>query len=943
MKSKYFLLVLVLSLFGLTTLTAQGLGGHPSNIKWQQVNTKKVRVIFPEGLEKRAFRIANIINHVNKNNTYSVGDKSRKINLVLQTNQVMSNGFVALSPYRSEFYGTGLQDHSIVGSLDWLDLLSLHEYRHALQYVNADRGFTKFLHILQGQNGWAMGVNIAVPAWFFEGDAVMAETLLSPIGRGRTPSFFRELRANLLNGKDYAYMTEENGSYKKLIPDHYRLGFVMNNYVRNKYGMDVWGKILADAGRYKSIIYPFSGAMKKHTGKTSKAMYKDAYADLKQRWEEELKTVQLRPTQAITKKPKRTVTNYNYPQLLSDGSIVAIKGSYKDIPHLVQIKKGKERRLCNYGKAPALFLSENQGKLAWTELQQDPRRANRNYTKVVVYDMQTKKKSYITSKSKYFSPEFAHRGNKLAVVKADEQLQNKIEIIDATNGKVLNSLGNPNNDFISYPKWTDDDQSIIYIAKRNSKLTLMKYELYKGVLQPLISWTAHTISSFDVVGDKVYFTSSYSGIDNIYEVSTNGDGILKQISSVKIGAYEPTVSRDKQKLVMVEYNDMGTQLTTMNLNQEPAQARFTYVEPIQMAKYEIKTNANEHNVLDEIDYKDYKVKRYRGFFGGLKLHSWSLGVMDRNPKLALHLDNILTNLSITAGAMYNKNEKGLNYFGNLTYSKHFVEVGLNAKIQNRSESYFKTATELGSGKFKENNYGISLATPLNWNKGSYLYSFKPMLEYNYHHTYDYKDMLGASDKLKFSSLTSSVLFSAKRMKAHQNIFPRYGIELGAEYQRSIDKSVKAERIDLGGTLYLPSLFRNHGFRIDANWQKELLSNNFKFVDVFTYARGYESLPHDEIYTLGVNYSLPLFYPDWGFSGITYFKRIKANLFYDMSKVKLANRSINQNSYGIEVISENTVLNLIPMSIGFRQSFLLNKDILNTDRKSKFEFLLNIGM
>ncbi len=943
MKIKYSLLVLVLSLFSLTTLSAQGLGGHPSDIDWQQVNTKKVRVIFPKGLEKRAFRIANIINHVNQNNTYSVGDKSRKLNLVLQTSQVLSNGFVALAPYRSEFYGTGLQDHSVIGSLDWLDVLSLHEYRHALQYVNADRGFTKFMHIFQGQNGWSLAVNFAVPAWYFEGDAVVAETVLSPIGRGRTPSFYRELRANLLNGKEHSYMMEENGSYKKMVPDHYRLGFVMNNYVRNKYGMDVWGKILADAGRYKSIIYPFSGAMKKHTGKTSKAMYKDAYADIKMRWEEELKSIKLRPTLAVTKKPKRTVTYYNHPQLLSDGSIVAIKNSYKDIDHLVQIKNGKEKRLCNYGQVPFKFLSENQGKLAWTELQKDPRRANRNYTKVVVYDMQTKKKRYITSKSKYFSPEFAHKGNKIAVVKADEQLQNNIEIIDAESGKVLNTLGNPKNDFISYPKWTNNDESIIYIAKRNSKLTLMKYDLYKGLLTPLIPWTGHTISSFDVVGNKVYFTSSYSGIDNVYEVSTSGNGIIKQVSSVKIGAYEPTVSPDKQKLVMVEYNDMGTQLTTMNLNQLASQAPFAYVEPLQMAKYEIRTNAKEHNVFKDINFHNYKVKPYRAFLGGLKLHSWSIGVTDRNPQLALQMSNILSDLSITAGAMYNRNEEGFNYFGNLTYSKYFVEVGLNANILNRGESHFKTATEVANGKFKENNYGLSLSVPLNWNKGSYTFSFAPQLGYNYHHTYDYKDMLGASEKLKFSSLTSSIAFSATRLQAIQNLFPRYGIEFNAEYQRSISSSVKADRLDLAGTLYLPSLFRNHGIKVNANYQRELLSNDFKFVDNFAYARGYESLPHNEIYSLGVNYSLPLFYPDWGFAGITYFKRIKANLFYDMSKVKLANRTIDQNSYGIEVLSENSILNIIPMSFGFRQSFLLNDDILHADKKSKFEFLLNIGI
>ncbi len=217
---KSILATITLSIFFYTILHAQSLGGHPSDVKWQEINTKHVRVIFPKGLEKRAFRIASIINYEKENHTYSIGDKSKKVDLVLQTNQVLSNGFVALSPYRSEFFGTGLQDHSLLGSIDWLDVLSIHEYRHTLQYVNADRGFTRFLHYLQGQIGWGLSLNIAVPNWYLEGDAVLTETTLSEAGRGRTASFFKGLRANLLNGKEYAYMKSRNGSYKSMLPDH---------------------------------------------------------------------------------------------------------------------------------------------------------------------------------------------------------------------------------------------------------------------------------------------------------------------------------------------------------------------------------------------------------------------------------------------------------------------------------------------------------------------------------------------------------------------------------------------------------------------------------------------------------------------------------------------------------------------------------------------------
>ncbi len=942
MKRIVILLFIFLSGFFGTALNAQSLGGHPSNVKWKEIDTKHVRVIFPQGLEKRAFRIASIINYEKENYTYSIGDKSRKIDIVLQTNQVMSNGYVSLAPYMSEFFGTGLQDNSPLGSLDWLDVLSLHEYRHSLQYVNANRGFSKFLHYFQGQGGWSLGVNIAVPSWYFEGDAVVAETVLSNAGRGRTPSFFKNLRANLLNGREYTYMKSRNGSYKSMLPDHYKLGYAINNYVRNNYGPTAMKDILADAGRYRTIIYPFNGAMKRHIGENVRTIYKKSYSQLKQQWEKELNNIELTPNQELTPKPKRTVTNYNYPQILNDGSIVAVKKSYKETPRLVHIKDGKERKLCNYGTAPFVFLSENNGKLAWTELQNDLRRANRNYTRIVMYDINKGEKKYITKKSKYFSPEYSAKGDKIIVVKADENIQNRLLILDGDNGQVISELPNPNNDFLSFPKWTNNDKSIVYLAKRNSQLALLKYDLDTKTTTELIDWTAHTIGAINVVDNHVYFASSYSGIDNIYSVNTNGDKKIKQITSVRIGAYEPTVSKNNKELVMVEPTDMGGLLTKLDLNKAITNKTFTYVEPIEMSRYNVKTNEHEHNMFDEIKANTYDVKPYKGFFKGMQLHSWSIGAMGKNPKLSLSIDNVLTNFKANVGAVYNTNEKKVNYFGDIFYSKWFVEMGLHAKIQNRGVNYFSSSDKLGTETFNEENFGVSLSVPLNWNRGSYGFTLKPKVQYAFHKTNNYKDMPIARENLDFGSITTGLTFSATKAKAEQNIYPRLGIAFDAQYQESLKESVNAEVVNTTGTLFLPALMKNHGIKIDAAWKKELTSNNFTFVDNFDYSRGYEATPNDELYKLSFNYALPLLYPDWGFAGITYFKRIRANLFYDMSIVKYNGSSFDQNSYGAELFFDNTALNIIPVSFGVRGSFLIDKDVLNPDRTNKFEVVFKMG-
>ena len=424
-------------------ITAQSFGGHPTSVKWNQINTKNVRVIFPKGQDEKAARIANVINYIHDNKLISIGFQTKKLELVLQTNQALSNGYAGLSPYRSEFFATPFQSNLILGSMDWLDALAIHEYRHALQFTNANRGLTKVLHYLQGQNGWAVGMNLSVPNWFFEGDATMTETVLSAAGRGRAPTFFKEQRALLLNNKHYAYMTARNGSYLKQLPSHYPLGYAMMNYGRNYFGTDIWKNVLADAGGYRTIIYPFSGAMKMHTGMRAPQMYEAAYQELEEQWKIELAKIKTIENQLLTPKPERVITNHTYANYLDDGSLVYIKSSYDKTAEIHQLKNGESKKITSVGFVPEGFLSENNNKLAWTEIALDARWGNRNYTTLVTYDLNTNQKNILKRKTKLFSPEFSGDGNQIVAVQTDHGLQTNILILDTSSGNVLQKIDNP--------------------------------------------------------------------------------------------------------------------------------------------------------------------------------------------------------------------------------------------------------------------------------------------------------------------------------------------------------------------------------------------------------------------------------------------------------------------------------------------------------------------
>ncbi|HFA50631.1 MAG TPA: hypothetical protein ENJ95_16615, partial [Bacteroidetes bacterium] len=556
---------------------SQNLGGHPSGLDWQFIKTDAVRVIYPQGMGAHAQRIAYLINYMDQNNRRSIGGKKRRFDLVLQNQTTIPNGYVGLAPLRSEFFATPPQSANLLGSLDWLDALAIHEYRHVQQNLNANRGLTKFFYILQGETSWALLSHFSIPNWYWEGDAVVTETALSNAGRGRAPFFTLEQRALAAAGKNYAYGKHRNGSFKDLLPDHYRLGYMMLTHTRNKFGNDTSKDIMQEAAAYRGVFYPFSRAMKRHTGLGTPGMYREAWETKKTEWAEQLKNTDLQPTTPVTEKQKRTVTNYRFPRHLEDGSIVALKSSYKKTGAVVQIKDGKETKITTVGFHVEPYLNYGGGKLAWTELSKNARRGNQFFSDIVLYDLKKGKRKKLTQKTKYFSPIVSPDGQSLAAVHISPLQENSIHLLDPNTGQLIRKINNPDNLFLSRPAWTEDGKAIVCVAKRNSQLSVVKFDLSarkdsfgENTMTELLPWTAHTLDLPFVCGGKVFFNASFSGIDNIFYTDLGGSKNIYQVTSVPIGAFEPSISQDGKEVLFTEFTEMGYVVSKQAFDQKNA-------------------------------------------------------------------------------------------------------------------------------------------------------------------------------------------------------------------------------------------------------------------------------------------------------------------------------------------------------------------------------------
>ncbi|MFN9709897.1 MAG: hypothetical protein ACK55K_00625, partial [Bacteroidota bacterium] len=250
--------------------------GNRPTVKWYQLKTDSLSVIFPSELESQARDISKsghwILQHQNK-----LGDQHKRISIILQNQTTIANGYVGIAPRRSEFFMMPELSNIELTSIPWHLQLSLHEMRHVAQFNNFNKGVAKAAGFLLGEQGQAVAMNAIIPNWFWEGDAVNQETQFTGQGRGRLPHFFNGYRSLWLDNKDYRFQKLRNGSLRDYVPDHYQLGYILVQYGENNYGKDFWRNVTQRALKMQSPAYAFQHAIKKESRQNYRQFTRSAF------------------------------------------------------------------------------------------------------------------------------------------------------------------------------------------------------------------------------------------------------------------------------------------------------------------------------------------------------------------------------------------------------------------------------------------------------------------------------------------------------------------------------------------------------------------------------------------------------------------------------------------------------------------------------------------
>ncbi len=966
------------------------LENNPPSLKWQQVNTSNFRVLFPKGFDQQAQRVANTLEHIRNAEARSLGSLPRKISVILQNQSATSNGFVSILPRRSEFYTMAPQDYNFVGTNDWLDLLASHEYRHVVQYQHATRGFNRAFYYLFGSTTLAGMSQAAAPQWFWEGDAVATETAFTQSGRGRIPNFGLVFRTNLMEGRTFNYHKQYLRSYKHFIPNHYVLGYYMVSYLRRKTNdPEIWGKITARSWNVPFIPFAFSNAIHNKAGLYVTELFKEMATELTEEWRQSIDTLQITAFERVNSRKSRAYTNYLYPQVMQDGSVLAMKRGIGEIEQFVLLNEGKEEKVFTPGFInDGGMLSATDSRVVWTEYGYDPRWGVRNYSLVKVFDFATRRRSVIGSKrDRLGAAALSPDGNKVVAVRSNNDYKNAVVVLDISTGNTLKTFSNPENHFVSMPRWSDDGKKIVLLKNTKEGKTISIIDFESGMAQDVLPFTQENVGHPVLHKDYLFFNSPITGIDNIFVLKL-GTKTRYQVTSSKYAAYNPSVSHDGKTIFYNEQSRNGLDVVKISLNETDWKIFEKNDRPEPKSFFQhLVDQEGRPNLFDSIPQTIRPVTKYSKLSGIINPYTWGAFVGNDLAQINVGITSrdILSTTSINAGYLYDINEGTSSWRAGVSYQGLYPILDLDVLVGNREnkensfgnsvkfdwdeltvEGGLRIPFELTNSKYARN---ISIGNAVGYTRTS---SFVNTVTRNDTLIYQgperltpafdtllfiYKDQLNNGDLLynRFTFAFSNVL-----KRSYRDFLPRWGQTLNIDfYNTPYGGDFDGRLFAVRSAFYFPGIAKHHFLYARFAYQESLQGieiNQYTFRNRIAKPRGHSYPSDQEFLSLSANYALPLWYPDIALGPILNIQRVKANLFYDFGKgtgqefyysvnSDRAYRSTSDEIYqsvGVETTFDINVMRFLPkFELGFRSTYRFANSY--NSNGLVFEFLIgNIG-
>jgi len=886
-------MIFILLLFISAGINAQfyEYGQDAGTLKWYQFKSPHYTVIHPRGVDSLAQVFARRLEHYYPYLGQSLDHRHSHMPVVIHNESSFSNGVFAWAPKRLEIF-TNPDPNGYYQ--DWLTQLALHEGRHAVQIDKLNQGFTKGLSYLGGEQ--AVGaMAVFLPYWYLEGDAVDSETRLSATGRGRQPSFEMGIKAQVLEAdKIWTFSKAAMGSYKNYIPNHYQLGYLMVRHGRRSYGDQFWIDFQQYAARKPFLLNPTWFSMRKYGLRSKNKFYQEALGSYRDHWKATAAKRKYTPQLSWSSRNKRHYTSYTFPHAVTPSDMLVLKTGIDQIPEFVMLKQnGEEKVLFRPGFLNSGRVSYAGGHIIWDEFVPDTRWSNRNYSIIRSYNLSTGMLSNLGRRTRYFSPAISGDGKQVVAVEQTEKQQFNLVILNL-DGSPEQKIASPGNRFIQHPAWMEQDTALVVLVSVDSGKSLYSYSLSSGLWRRLFDAGVDDISYPAVKGEQIFFSGTFSGIDNIYCYHM-GENQAFQLTSSRFGAFYPQLSSDGSKLLYSNYTSDGYEAATLQLDQGTWKPLETVLDHTEQIDYQQTT---EELRIDQLPFDEdtltFNTKPYRKALHLFNFHSWLPLYFDYlNPEFTLNPEDIPVSLGVSLISQnrlstavsqlayeykdgYHMFHSGIKLKGRYPVFNLYFDYGgePNVLLLSEGDSLASLPQDMG---FTAQSY-----VPFRINTGKFLSLVQPGIDYFYRRDIQFNEDKGSYDQgahyLYYKLYATSYL-----RKGMRDILPRIGFSVNGGYYQSLFNNQVFGSVARGGlTIYLPGFLKHQTIRLSANYQKQypLDMSRPAFINLIAMPRGLHGIYGEILTKYSADYVFPILYPDLEIGSLVYLKRIRGSVWTD---------------------------------------------------------------
>ncbi len=925
-------------------------GQDAGKLRWYQFETPNYQVIFPEGVdslaEAFAYRIESCYPFLGK----ALDHNHSHMPVIIHNQSSFSNGVFVWAPKRLEIF-TNPDPNSY--NQDWLTQLALHEGRHAVQIDKLNQGFSKGLYYLGGEQ-MVGAMAIFLPYWYLEGDAVDSETRLSASGRGRQPSFEMELKAQMLEAnRVYSFSKAVMGSFRHYIPNHYQLGYLMVRHGRRSYGDSFWIDFQNSAARKPFLLNPTLFSMRNYGLKSKKQFYRNALDEYREHWS---RTDSARIHTPYSEwniqsggRESKHFTNYRHPHPISDSLLITFRSGMDQIPEFIILdREGREKRIFRPGFMSSGRISVSATHVVWDEFVSDTRWSNRNYSVIRSCEIASGKVKTLEKKTRYYSPAVSNDGSKVAVIEHTD-LQRFSLVILGMDGTVLSRVPSPGNLFIQHPAWMNTDSSIVLVRSVETGKSLVCYNLGSGSWDHLFDAGEDDISFPAVAGERIFFSGTFSGIDNIYCYHVPMRESF-QVSSSRFGAFHPRISADGKRLYYSNYTAKGYKIAELPLDKamwKPLDEARDHTEQLDYDLTTVVQGKGDTSIRDTTHVRNstsYQVKRYSKIAHLFNIHSWlPLYVDYLNPDLTIAPGDLPVSLGLSLISQ-NQLSTAVSQIG-YEYSNgyHMFHSGIQLKgrypVINLYFDYggepdiILLDQEADTAMMLPQDISVTAQVyiPFRLNTGKFLTLLQPRIDYQYKRDLQF---IEEEDSYRPGGhyLYHSFYATSYLRKGTRDILPRIGFSASSGLYHSLfdNRVYGAVAID-GITAYLPGFLKHQTLRLSLQHQRQYLLDQARpaFLNLMTMPRGYHGVFGRVLTRYSADYVFPFLYPDLELTSLLYLKRIRGGIWADHLRgtdviiTEPSNRYENRNytTIGADLLVDLNLLRIpFPISTGLRYIF-----------------------